>query len=135
MASRNEARLTLPTIAERIEAPQAFTAKVLQSLAREGVVLSQRGPNGGFGMPPELASKVNLRMVMRAVGEDVDRKACVMGLRQCGVDEPCPLHHRFVGMKEEMIRILNTTFVAKLVEDMEKDRYGQDSKKLIASLI
>lgn len=135
MASRQGARLTLPSIAERIEAPQAFTAKVLQNLAREGVVLSQRGPNGGFEMPPELARNVNLRKVMKAVGEDVDRSACVMGLRQCGVDEPCPLHEQFVGMKDEMVRILKTTYVAKLVDDMEKERPGLTTRKLISSLI
>ncbi|HMN05178.1 MAG TPA: Rrf2 family transcriptional regulator [Flavobacteriales bacterium] len=134
-ASRHGNRLTMPVIAERIEAPQAFTAKVLQNLARSGVILSQRGPSGGFGMPPELAAQVNLRKVMRAIGEDVDRKACVMGLRQCGVDEPCPLHDQFVGMKDEMVRILCTTYVSNLVDDLEADRSARTSKELIATLI
>lgn len=119
-ASSKGKRLTLPMIAERTEAPEAFTAKVLQSLARSGVVLSHRGPHGGFDLPPEQAAKTNLRTVMRAIGEDVDRRACVMGLRQCGVDEPCPMHEQFVGIKERMVQILETTYIKGLVDDLER---------------
>lgn len=51
IASKNGERLTLTDIAERTGAPKAFTAKVLQELARAGIVTSHRGPNGALTCP------------------------------------------------------------------------------------
>lgn len=120
LASSQGRRLTLTMIAKQTEAPEAFTAKVLQNLARAGILSSHRGPHGGFDLPPEKARQVTLRMVMQAIGEDVDRKACVMGLRQCGVDEPCPMHGQFEGMKNRMVQILESTCVDDVVRGLGK---------------
>jgi Rrf2 family transcriptional regulator, iron-sulfur cluster assembly transcription factor len=46
-------RLSIPEIAEEIAAPVAFTAKILQTLAREGIISSSKGPNGGFFIDPK----------------------------------------------------------------------------------
>lgn len=122
LASHQGERLTLPVVAARTEAPEAFIAKVLQSLARAGIINSHRGPHGGFDLPPDRAAEVNLRMVMQAVGEDVEQQHCVMGLRQCGVDEPCPLHYEFIGMKREMGRIIDSTYLNHFTGDLEKGK-------------
>lgn len=118
LASSQGRRLTLTMIAKQTEAPEAFTAKVLQTLSKAGVLISHRGPHGGFDLPPERARQVNLHMVMQAIGEDVDRKACVMGLRQCGVDEPCPMHGQFEGMKNRMVQILESTYIDDVVRGL-----------------
>ena len=46
--STEEKKLGLEEIARAIDSPQSFTAKILQSLTREKIVSSARGPNGGF---------------------------------------------------------------------------------------
>jgi Rrf2 family protein len=118
MASKNGERLTLTDIAKRTGAPKAFTAKVLQALARGGIVNSQRGPNGGFDLPPLLARKVNLRMIMDAIGEEAFHTGCVMGLKECTSTDPCPLHGQITQVKEEMHRILESTDVHGLAEGL-----------------
>lgn len=115
-ASKNGERLTLADIAERTAAPTAFTAKVLQDLVRAGVLTSRRGPNGGFDLPPLAARKVNLRMIMAAVGDGDLDTTCVMGLRECRASEPCPLHYEFVKVKNELARVLDSTYVHGLVD-------------------
>ena len=122
LASRQGERLTLPMVATRTEAPEAFIAKVLQSLARAGVIHSHRGPHGGFDLPPGLAARVNLRMVMQAVGEDLEQQHCVMGLRQCGSDDPCPMHFEFIGMKREMGRIIDNTYLDHFTGNLKKGK-------------
>jgi Rrf2 family protein len=118
LASKNGERLTLTDIAKRTGAPKAFTAKVLQALARGGIVNSQRGPNGGFDLPPLLAKKVNLRMIMDAIGEEAFHAGCAMGLKVCNAAQPCPLHGQITKVKDEMHRILETTDVHSLAEGL-----------------
>jgi len=121
-ASRNGERPTLSDIAERTASPTAFTAKVLQDLVRAGILSSRRGPGGGFDLPPIQARKVSLRMIMDAVGDDAVDTDCVMGLHECRASHPCPLHHNFVQMKQEMARILDTTYVHDLVDAYNNGR-------------
>lgn len=118
LASKNGERLTLTDIAQRTGAPKAFTAKVLQALARGGIVNSQRGPNGGFDLPPLQAKKVSLRMIMDAIGEEAFHTGCAMGLKECNSVAPCPLHARITRVKEEMHRVLETTDVFSLAEGL-----------------
>ncbi|MBX2983595.1 MAG: Rrf2 family transcriptional regulator [Flavobacteriales bacterium] len=120
IASKNGERLTLTDIAERTGAPKAFTAKVLQELARAGIVTSHRGPNGGFDLPPLKARKVNLRMVMEAVGDDTFRQECAMGLGACNSDNPCPMHDQFSKVRDELNNILETTHIHSLTLDLDE---------------
>ncbi len=122
MASRNGERLTLVAIAEKTAMPKAFTAKVLQDLARAGVLTSYRGPNGGFDLHPDHARKVNLRMVMDAVGGEDITDSCVMGLGGCNKDQPCPLHKDFITVKQSIRQVLELTCVHDLVDALNKGK-------------
>ena len=59
-ASAAGERLSLKEIAEKTDAPPAFTAKVLQELAKADIILSFKGPRGGFDLAPLQARKVKL---------------------------------------------------------------------------
>ena len=51
-------RVGLRDIAEKIDSPEAFTAKILQQLTKDNrVVSSVRGPHGGFFIASHGASK------------------------------------------------------------------------------
>ncbi len=117
-ASRDGKRLVLSEIAEHTGAPKAFTAKVLQNLVRAGIITSQRGPNGGFHLSPDQASKVSLRMIMEAIGESSFHHECAMGLESCSGLNPCPLHGQFALVKEEMGHILDSTDIHSLVDGL-----------------
>ena len=58
--------LTAETIAERQELPLAFTKQILARMRRAGVVVAQRGGDGGYrlGPPPE---GVSVADIVRAV--------------------------------------------------------------------
>ncbi|MCB0485648.1 MAG: Rrf2 family transcriptional regulator, partial [Flavobacteriaceae bacterium] len=45
-------RLGIKEIAKEIDSPEPFTAKILQTLSREGIISSIKGPNGGFFLEP-----------------------------------------------------------------------------------
>jgi Rrf2 family nitric oxide-sensitive transcriptional repressor len=92
LASQAPAARTTDQIAAATLVPRAYLSKVLQSLARAGVVQSQRGLGGGMTLakPPE---ELTILEVVNAV-EPIQRiRTCPLGLAAHGV-HLCPLHSR-----------------------------------------
>ena len=66
LAREPEARLTTPEIAALTGLPASYLSKVLQGLARAGVIDSQRGSGGGFKLGRE-AGSISLLEIVSAV--------------------------------------------------------------------
>ncbi len=66
LASAGPEALTSQQVAERTGVSQGYLVKVLQRLCRNGLVLSQRGPHGGFVLS-RAADQINLLDVINAV--------------------------------------------------------------------
>lgn len=83
---------TTAQIAEATKVPKDYLAKILQGLARKGVVSTQRGVGGGVTLVKDPAD-LTILDVVNAV-EPIERiKTCPLGLKGHGV-RLCPLHRR-----------------------------------------
>jgi Rrf2 family protein len=83
---------TTAQIADATQVPKDYLAKILQNLARKGIVATQRGVGGGVSLvkPPEALTILD---VVNAV-EPIQRiRTCPLGLKTHGV-RLCPLHRR-----------------------------------------
>lgn len=110
----------LKEIAAQVEAPEAFTAKVLQSLVRMGILHSSTGPGGGFYLEQEELEDMKLIHIVEAIdGNDVFTR-CGLGLRQCNAEHPCPAHHQFYPIKVELQKMLNSLSVREMAMSVEK---------------
>jgi len=118
-ASAAGERLSLEAIAERTDSPKAFTAKVLQQLARAGILASHKGPNGGFDLPPFMAKKVKLSHIVKAIDDDTVYRGCGMGLKACNAMKPCPLHDHFETIRNDLRTMLESTTVQSLTVGLE----------------
>lgn len=122
MESRNGRRMSLVEIAERTGSPQAFTAKVLQQLAREGILESTKGPHGGFDLAPANAKKVKLSMVVKAIDGDQVYRGCGMGLPHCNAKKPCPLHDHFQQVRDDLRDMLESTDMHTLSLELDQGK-------------
>lgn len=122
LEGRNKRRMSLVEIAERTGSPRAFTAKVLQQLAKAGILESTKGPNGGFDLPPAKAKKVKLSMVVKAIDGDQVYRGCGMGLPYCNPKKPCPLHDHFQEVRDELRDMLEGTDLHTLSLGLEKGK-------------
>jgi Rrf2 family protein len=102
-------------IARTTEAPRQFTAKILHRLVRSGFLLSAKGKGGGFFLDKEKPS-VNLLEVVTAVEGQKIFSGCVFGLRNCRKENPCPLHCRYISIRESLEELLSTETVLSLAE-------------------
>ncbi len=116
--SNNGNRASLKEIAEAIDSPESFTAKILQKLVKTDIILSKKGPKGGFYSDPEHNSK-NLSEIVSAIDGDNIYKGCALGLEKCSEDHPCPLHSKFSGVRNELKIMLENTTVQQLAEKVD----------------
>ncbi len=116
--SRQGERAGIKDIAKGIEAPEHFIAKVLQELSRKSLVLSAKGPNGGFYHNQESAQST-LADIVRTIDGDKIFNGCGLGLKQCSESHPCPLHHEFKKVRNEIQRMLEKARIGTLSRELE----------------
>lgn len=107
-------------IARALGAPANYLAKTLNALARHGLVVSTRGPAGGFtlrGAPAE----ITLADVVEAFGEHRPRAACMLGGRPCSARTPCAAHVRWTELQGALRAPLRTTSIADLLDDSPRE--------------
>src|SRR5262245_40215051 len=111
---------TTAQIAAATRVPKDYLSKILQGLARVGIVKTQRGVGGGVSLAKEPAELTILDVVNAVEPESVRRiTTCPLGLKTHGV-RLCPLHKRLdnaVAMVETAFR--QTTLAEVLAEPSE----------------
>lgn len=118
--SREGKRVSLNEIAGEIDSPIAFTAKVLQELTRNNIVDSIRGPSGGFEINKNKVNKIMLSKIVSAIDGDSIYKGCALGFKNCNENLPCPIHHKFVIIRNELKQMLETTSLLDLSKDINE---------------
>lgn len=97
--SNEHRKLGVKELAEALEVPQHFLAKILQQLVRNHLISSLKGPNGGFFLS-EANREVRLRQIVMCIdGPDVFT-SCILGLPVCNSAHPCPLHKQALAYRD-----------------------------------
>ena len=100
-------------VAEAVDAPPRYLAKILSQLAREGFLNSVRGPNGGYALVPR-QSAVSLATIA-AVFQQASPQRCLLGTGPCGSNPDCPVHQRWAPIASSMSSFLARTTLQDLV--------------------
>src|SRR5690606_6372703 len=106
--------------AETTKVPLGYLAKILQGLARNGLVLSQRGLYGGFTLLRS-PSDVTLYDVVQATDPITRIETCPLGLPNHGTDL-CPLHRRLDSAAQAIEIAFRRTTIASLLEEPDSNR-------------
>lgn len=92
LASQPKRSLNTAQISAATQVPAGYLSKVLQALARAGLVISTPGRGGGF-LLARPAQSISVLDVINAVGGVQRIKQCPLGIRSHGT-VLCPLHRR-----------------------------------------
>lgn len=115
-------------IARAIDAPQSFTAKILQSLKKNNsIICSVSGPNGGFYMTDK-ARQLPARAILQAMGEDEMLGKCVLGLAKCSEAKPCPMHAQYKIIKAQLIALFEDKTIQELANAAKSDKVYINNK-------
>ncbi|MFC4871458.1 RrF2 family transcriptional regulator [Negadavirga shengliensis] len=117
--SREGRKLGVKDICKEIDAPEYFTAKILQSLARQGIISSAKGPNGGFYIDKEQEELCLIDLVVAIDGEKIF-KGCGLGLKLCSEKNPCPIHNDFKIVRDGLTKLLKEKTIKALADEVSK---------------
>ena len=91
LAQSESGPVTAQQVAEHTKVPSGYLSKVLQALARGGIVDSQRGLHGGFRLAHD-PQKLTMLEVVNSVDAIQRIESCPLGLSSHV--NLCPLHKR-----------------------------------------
>ena len=100
-------------MADVLELPPEYLAKVLRRLKREGVLRSTRGVNGGYRLA-KAPDELTVDAVVRPFDDVEPPQRCLLG-GPCHSERPCTAHLRRLKWNEARQRILATTRLTDLL--------------------
>lgn len=110
-------KVGIKDIAAGIDSPELYLAKILQELSRKGLISSVKGPNGGFYIS-DLSLSRPLSDIVEAVDGNGLFVGCALGLKQCSEVNPCPLHHQFKAIRDQIQDVLKTSTIGNFNEEL-----------------
>lgn len=117
--SLNKERISLKKISKAIDSPEAFTAKILQKLVKNDIIFSIQGSRGGFEISQPILEQLTLEDIINAIDGNDSYTACVLGLKNCSDENPCPAHKKYKHIKAELIDMIKTTTILEMVNDTD----------------
>ena len=119
---RDEAPISAASMAEALQLPPEYLAKVLRRLGDEGFVSSTRGAHGGYALTVDPCD-LTVERVVRPFEEVKPPLVCLLG-GPCHSDRPCPAHVRRLEWNEARHRILADTTLCDLLPESTTDGIG-----------
>ena len=86
-------------IAKFIDASEHTVGKLLQTLVKDEVINSIKGPNGGFYITAKQRSQPLINIVESIDGKEIF-KECGLGFSKCSSAHPCPLHDDYKPVRD-----------------------------------
>jgi len=117
-----QAPFLVADIAKATRVPESYLRKVMQQLARAGLVASHRGVKGGFSLALE-PGRITLRSVVEAIDGSLPTWCCVKDKKRCG-GTPCPVSSAFEEARQKMAESLERTSIADLASRIGKRSDG-----------
>jgi Rrf2 family transcriptional regulator, iron-sulfur cluster assembly transcription factor len=112
-------------IAARLSVPRHFMGKIMKKMVKEGVLISTKGPAGGFSVTKDTMNVSMLRLIDITEGLSTFH-SCALRQVECSALNPCPVHFRIEEVRSKLKDILANTHI--------KDLMGEDKADFIRSI-
>jgi Rrf2 family iron-sulfur cluster assembly transcriptional regulator len=114
--------ISIKELSKKLKIPYHFLGKILQDLSRKGLLVSLKGPTGGFALakPP---GDITLFEIVEAIDGAEFTRSCVLGFRECSGRHPCAVHEEWEEMRDRLHQMLATKSVGQLAMEMRKPEY------------
>ena len=115
--STEEKNISLSEIASDKDIPQHFLSKILQLLVKHKLLVSMKGPHGGFRLK-RAPEDITLIEIVKAIdGLDIFDQ-CGIGFRECDEEDPCPIHGDYSKIRDHVRELFETKTLEALTEDI-----------------
>ena len=117
-------RAGIADLAKAAEVPPTFLTKVLQRLTASGLVISHRGPNGGFTLAAP-ASSISLLHVVEAIEGPIQLNLCTgphaSGITECHRQTWCAVHNVWRHAQAKLREVLGEASLDALARECARN--------------
>lgn len=117
--SDSNKKLSSKNVAKFIDVPAPFLAKIFQTLSKHKIILSSKGPHGGFFMTKKETSKSLLDIIECIDGLGMFNN-CFLGLPKCSDESPCAIHHIIAPFKNNLKNEIINKTIAEIAGETKK---------------
>lgn len=119
MHSSDDKNIGLKVIAEGQDIPRHFLSKILQKLVKNNLLLSMKGPTGGFSLAKNPEDITLIEIIEAIDGLGVFNK-CGIGFKQCNDKKPCPIHDEYKKVRKQVENLFKSKNLQNLIEDVKE---------------
>ena len=116
-AHADRSAMSMRELAETNHISPDLLSKVLQQLVRAGLLESQQGTRGGYGLARDAAT-ISVADVIQAIDGPLTVTACSVEDDSCDQYDTCNIRDPLWRIKDRIVSALEASSVAGLVEDM-----------------
>lgn len=117
MYSDADKKIGVKNMADALETPQPFLAKLLQRLSKDELVSSLKGPTGGFYLSDKNLEK-SVWDVINSIDGTEKFDQCFLGLSKCSDENPCPVHFTVVPFRNKILKDFKDKTIKKFVDEI-----------------
>jgi Rrf2 family protein len=103
-------------IASKLAVPRHFMGKIMKRLAKEKLLISTKGPSGGFILAENTLERPLMDLIVITDGVEIF-DTCVLRAKECNGTNPCPMHSQMEGLKGNLKSVLTNTTIGDLLEE------------------
>lgn len=113
-------KVQLDEMARKLSVPRHFLAKIMKTMVKEGILHSTKGPYGGFSLN-ESTLKTKLITLVKITDGVEQFNTCVLSLRKCNSQNPCPLHYQMLKLRDDMLAEFSARNLDDLLDEKNPD--------------
>lgn len=121
--SEDDKRIGIKKISEDLGLSSPFLGKILQNLVKQKLLVSTKGPNGGFSLARD-ASEITLWNIVTKVDGEEFFSNCLISLEPCITHDSnkplCPVHSQYDKLRKEIEAFYNETSLEVISADIDK---------------
>ncbi len=121
--SEESNRIGIKKISEDLNLSSPFLGKILQNLVKQKLLVSTKGPNGGFALAKKPEEITLWDIVTRVDGEEFFTN-CLISLEPCRTHDPskplCPVHTQYDRLRKEITSFYKDTTLKIISKDIDK---------------
>src|SRR5579862_6353774 len=116
---RQEHACSANEVAEEYGISVTLMAKVLQRLAKEGLVAAKHGSSGGYQLAKD-PGQISALDVISAIDGPVLITSCVTSHGNCDATEKCSVREPLRRVNESILNVLGSVTISQLSEEQHK---------------
>ena len=110
-------------VAQSLDVPFPFLAKVVQTLSRRRLIQSYKGRGGGVALARP-SDQITFLEVVKAIDGLDCTEACILEISECLGTQPCSLHEDWGDLRRRLHQMLGSRTIGAFAQELGDRRHA-----------